>query len=43
MNLSMKVRADKLKQKIGFLLPFRGKNDLAEDIEHYKNEGNKAA
>ncbi len=43
LKLSMKVRADKLKQKIGFLLPFRGKNDLTEDIEHYKNEGNKAA
>lgn len=39
-KLSMKVRADRLKQKIGFLLPFRGKNDLTEDLEHYNNERN---
>lgn len=35
-KLSMKVRADKLKQKISFLLPFRGKNDLSQDLDNYK-------
>ena len=40
-KLSMKVRADKLKNKIGFLLPFRGKNDLTDDLNNYRNEETK--
>ena len=38
LKLSMKVRSDKVKKKIGFLLPFRGKNDLTADLDNYRED-----
>lgn len=38
LKLSMKVRSDKVKKKIGFLLPFRGKNDLTDDLNNYRED-----
>ena len=34
----MKVRSDKVKKKIGFLFPFRGKNDLTDDLNNYRED-----
>lgn len=38
LKLSMKVRSDKVKKKIGFLFPFRGKNDLTADLDNYRED-----